>query len=408
MEKERSLNFIINHPIIRTQKKAATSNSFPNNHQVEESLIPSDLLNESSEYESSAIKKSTHHHPKSQSPKKRQALSSSKPPKQNTYHLLFEADIKELIPQLKTHYGSICFQNSLTSLNENEINALLIRICPHLTELMCSHYGNYFIQKLFQKLNYNQRILIFSLIQYTFIQLSTDKIGTYSIQALIDSIKTPSEEKIIQSLLMQNLLLLFCNENGHHIIQKIIIDFPEHKREFLSDFIIDNIDKICMSEYGSLCMVKFIIMNSNLNLRLKMIKALEKHVYKLFSNKNSCAVLLFLMEKYGYPYSGFIISEIKKNIVFFSIQNPLTYSIAEKSIELLNKFDNNDFVLFSWNVIKSDKILKNMAQSESGKKILIVILNHINVEQKNFFRSKKASYFIHDQNTYEIIMNLLN
>ena len=77
---------------------------------------------------------------------------------------------------------------------------------------------------------------------------------------------------------MQNLLLLFCNENGHHIIQKIIIDFPEHKREFLSDFIIDNIDKICMSEYGSLCMVKFIIMNSNLNLRLKMIKALEKHV----------------------------------------------------------------------------------------------------------------------------------
>ena len=91
MEKERSPNFIINHPIIRTQKKAATSNSFPNNHQVEESLIPSDLLNESSEYESSAIKKSTHHHPKSQSPKKRQASSSSKPPKQNTYHLLFEA-----------------------------------------------------------------------------------------------------------------------------------------------------------------------------------------------------------------------------------------------------------------------------------------------------------------------------
>ena len=35
MEKERSPNYIINHPIIRTQKKAATSNSFPNNHQVE-------------------------------------------------------------------------------------------------------------------------------------------------------------------------------------------------------------------------------------------------------------------------------------------------------------------------------------------------------------------------------------
>ena len=152
-------------------------------------------------------------------------------------------------------------------------------------------------------------------------------------------------------------------------------------------------------------MVKFIIMNSNLNLRNQLIKSLERNIYQLFSNKFSCQVLLFLMEKYGFAYSTFIINEIKKNILFFSTQNALTVSLVEKSMELLIKFDNNSYNILSWSIIKSDKIINKMNQSENGKVILLSILKHLTNEQKNYFRSKKVNSVINDQVTYETIMH---
>ena len=111
------------------------------------------------------------------------------------------------------------------------------------------------------------------------------------------------------------------------------------------------------------------------------------------------------MEKYGFAYSTFIINEIKKNILFFSTQNALTVSLVEKSMELLIKFDNNSYNILSWSIIKSDKIINKMNQSENGKVILLSILKHLTNEQKNYFRSKKVNSVINDQVTYETIMH---
>ena len=163
----------------------------------------------------------------------------------------FGTDIHILIKQMKTYRGSMYLQYLLTLLDNSDVEQLLLRLSPHLTEVMCSHYGNYFIQKFFQKLNYHQRLFIFSIIQNNFLEICIDKSGTYSIQSLIDTIKTPFEEKIIENLLYKNLLLLFCNENSHHIIQKIIIDYPEYKRDFLNNFLLGNLNKICTNLYGS-------------------------------------------------------------------------------------------------------------------------------------------------------------
>ena len=210
----------------------------------------------------------------------------------------FGTDIQILIKQMKSYRGSMYLQYLLTLLDDYDIEKLLLRLSPNLTEMMCSHYGNYFIQKLFLRLNYQQRLFIFNLIQNNFVDICIDKSGTYSIQALIDSIKTPFEEKIMENLLNKNLLLLFYNENSHHIIQKIIIDYPEYKRDFLNNFILGNLNKICTNLYGSLCLIKFIIMNNNLFIRLKLIKGIQCIFFNLVLNRYGCSIIFFLLEKY--------------------------------------------------------------------------------------------------------------
>ena len=81
--------------------------------------------------------------------------------------------------------------------------------------------------------------------------------------------------------------------------------------------------------------------------------------------------------------------------------------MVEKAIELLFKFDNIEFNNLSWIIIKSDKIVKKMYQSDNGKKILFSFIKRLNNEQKNFFLSKKICNVINDQVTYETIMHLL-
>ena len=85
-------------------------------------------------------------------------------------------------------------------------------------------------------------------VKNNFIQISANSSGTYSIQALISAISTEKEDKILRELIQHNLLLMFTNENAHHVIQKIIIEFSEERRKYINDCIFEKIDKICVNE----------------------------------------------------------------------------------------------------------------------------------------------------------------
>ena len=188
-----------------------------------ETFLPKDLFKDCINYEEEKNEKEEHEN----IIKKNMVIQNQE---QNKNHFeiqaklnFFGTDIQILIKQMKTYRGSMYLQYLLTLLNDSDIEKLLIRLSQNLIEVMCSHYGNYFIQKFFLRLNYQQRLYVINLIQNNFLDICIDKSGTYSIQALIDCIKTSFEEKIIENLLNKNLLLLFCNEKAHHIIQKIII-----------------------------------------------------------------------------------------------------------------------------------------------------------------------------------------
>ena len=304
---------------------------------------------------------------------------------------LFKIDIQVLIKQMKTYRGSMYLQYLLSLIDDSDIQKLLIRLSPNLIEVMCSHYGNYFIQKFFQRLNYQQRLFIFNTIQNNFLDICMDKSGTYSIQALIDCINTPFEEKLIENLLNKNLLLLFCNENSHHIIQKIIIDYPEYKREFLNNFILSNLNKICSNLYGSLCIIKFIIMNSNLYIRFKLIKSIQTIFFNLVLNRYGCSIIFFLLEKYGIEYCYFIIKFIQQNFEFL-INQPHSLILIEKVLNYTSKFVYNEFNEIIWMILKNDNLLYILIQKEMYKRIVSLIIKSLNEDQKVILKKKMKNF----------------
>ena len=318
----------------------------------------------------------------------------------------FETDIQILIKQIKTYKGSIYLQNLLSLIDDSDIQKLLIKLSPNLTEVMCSHYGNYFIQKFFQRLNYQQRLFILNIIQNNFLDICIDKSGTHSIQAFIDSIKTPLEEKIIENLLNQNLLLLFCNENSHHIIQKIIIDYPEYKRGFLNNFILTNLNKICNNLYGSLCVIKFIIMNNNIYIRFQLINSIQILFFNLVMNKYGCSVMFFLLEKYGIENCYFIINFIKHNFEFL-INQSNSLILIEKVLNYIYQFANNEYNEIIWMIIKNDNLLYLLIENDLYHRIISLIIKTLNEEQKDILRKKMKDYLHNDKNLKEKLFHLV-
>ena len=359
-----------------------------NSNDCLETFLPKDLFKENNNYEEEEKNEKEVLY-------NRKKLNNEEEKKNNVQFQaainLFKIDIQVLIKQMKTYRGSMYLQYLLSLIDDSDIQKLLIRLSPNLIEVMCSHYGNYFIQKFFQRLNYQQRLFIFNIIQNNFLDICIDKSGTYSIQALIDCINTPFEEKLIENLLNKNLLLLFCNENSHHIIQKIIIDYTEFKREYLNNFILGNLNKICCNLYGSLCIIKFIIMNSNLYIRFKLIKSIQTIFFNLVLNRYGCSIIFFLLEKYGIEYCYFIIKFIQQNFEFL-INQTHSLILIEKVLNYTSKFVYNEFNEIIWMILKNDNLLYILIQKEMYKRILSLIIKSLNEDQKVILKKKMKNF----------------
>jgi hypothetical protein len=402
-----------------TSENSNTSNKILYKNK-DEIIFPFDLL-----YENKSIKnnhhsnsnkniKNTNHQNNKSKPnisneKKQKSLKNRTFNYSNSQSLkvFFETNTNDLISKVKTHQGSIYLQYLLEGLNDNDINKLLHILNEYLVDIMCNHYGNYFIKKLLFRLNYNQRIFIFHIIKNNFIDICSNKSGNYSIQSLIDVIQTPYEEEILKNFLCQNLFLLFTNENGQHVIQKIIIDFPERKREFLNNFLLNNIVRICCNLYGSLCTIKFIIMNNDIQIRLELIQNIKNNFNFLIFNSFGCSVLQFLLERFGVNYCGFIIKIISFNFVFFSTNNVIL-NFIEKIMNFIKKKSLKDFKEMGWIILKNDLLLTNLLYNNIGIKILIYFIQNFDFSQKNFLLIKiNNNYFYKTNGISEQILKLL-
>ena len=296
-------------------------------------------------------------------------------------------NIDIILSFLTNFKGSIFLQNFLLMIDKVDIAILINTIFPHISKIMCLNYGNYFFQKLIKKLDVQQKLMIYQIIENNFLEIATDKSGTHSIQSLIEAIETPLENLYLQKLLNQNMLLLINNENGYHIIMKLLLEIPENQRNNLNLFLLTNLDKIITCRYGAYCTSKFIINNSNMNLRFLLINNIKNNLKLFIINKYSCEVIILAIKKFGINNFEFIIQEIENNLPFLSL-HPISYSFVIKLLTYLKMNEYYKFSNFIWNVYRNDNIIKTLCFYQNGNKLLKKIIEYSNNTQKNYIKAK--------------------
>ena len=296
----------------------------------------------------------------------------------------FKNNINKLLNNLKSYKGCIICQSYIDSItDQNELSLFFQKIIPHLCQIMCQDYGNYFFQKLIKKLNIQQRLNIYQIIEHEFLVIATNKYGTHCIQSLMDIIETPFEHYTLNKLISKNMLLLFTDDNAYHIMMKMILDFPEEKRNILNIYLVMNIEKIIINCNGSFCANKFIINNKNLKLRKLLVENLQNNIKKFIFNKFSCIILLLVLQTFGVEWGGFIIKEIQDNFIVMSEHRTSNIFIT-KVLEYLN--NNNLLVLklLIWSLYKNNVLNNYLISNQNHKKLLKQIIGYSDNEQKNY------------------------
>jgi hypothetical protein len=232
-------------------------------------------------------------------------------------------------------------------------------------------------------LNIQQKLNIYQIIEPEFLAIATNKCGTHSIQSLIDVIQSQNELLALNKLITQNMLLLFTDDNAYHIMMKIILDFPEEKRNILNLYLVMNVEKIIINVNGAFCINKFIINNKNLKLRKILVDNLQNNIKKIVFNKFSCINLLLILQTFGVLWGNFIIKEIQENFVVLS-DNSVSNVFIIKVLEYL--YDNNIFVLklLIWSLLKNIVLINYLISNKNKKKLLELIIEYSDNDQKKY------------------------
>ena len=304
---------------------------------------------------------------------------------------------------LCTPKGTLEIQKKLEKLSK-EYKVLLVNILKKqgLYIIMKNTYGNYFFQQLIKN---NDKVLISLIISYiseNLVDISKDFQGTFSIQALLDEISTYEEEQNILNCIKKYEMEMAFNKNATHVLQKIVLLFPDIHRVFLNEIILDNFIALSLDSNG-ICLIKiFIKTNTLIGDKKRINEKIVNNFVILSESPFGNYGVQYLMEIWDENDLKDVKNKILENLYELSLQQ-FSSNVIEKAIEIFTEenrtkilkklcFENN-FVLTLVNN-KFGKFVLNKAIKYMQKDLLNKFQNNLNNEiNKDILKTKDKNKF---------------
>jgi hypothetical protein len=297
-------------------------------------------------------------------------------------NLLF--DIAEYI---KTQKGSRIMQKELNAISPENLENLLLRICPHLTGIMVDTYGNYFSQRLIQCCSPQQRLQILNAIIKDFIMISCHNSGTHSIQCLMEIINTKEEEEIIKFSIQNDILKLSYDNNGTHVIQKVIAIVEENDRNYINQVLLENLLKLVFDPNGICVIKKLINGNKDPEIRVKILSLIQKNCLEIIQNAFGNYIIQHILDEWGPEICKDVTKVIQQNIISLSMQK-FSSNVVEKCMDIIDFNTRNLWIKDIFNFSKISSLLKNKYGNFVLQKAIMIMTPQEKREIKEYLVKK--------------------
>ena len=289
-----------------------------------------------------------------------------------------------LVNYLCTSKGILEIQKQLAKSNYDFKLFLLYHLNKNgLTKIMKNKYGNYFFQQLIKNSDKQIKALILSYISDNFINISKDSSGTFSLQALLEEINTIEEETLILQYINNHEIEMIFDKNATHVIQKLVLLFPDIYRRELNEIILNNIIDICLDSNGICLFKNFIKTNTIMSDKNRIKDAFLKNLIILAESPFGNYGIQFLLENCDKNMLNDIKDKIIENIYKLSIQQ-FSSNVVEKAIEIFEG-ENKEIlikkILFEGNFL-------NLLKSRYGIFVLYKAFDCMNIELKSEFEKE--------------------
>ena len=241
-----------------------------------------------------------------------------------------------LVNFLCTPKGTLEIQKKLEK-SSKEYKVLLVNILRKqgLSKIMKNIYGNYFFQQLIKNSEKSFISLIVSYIAEDIVEISKDFQGTFCLQALLDEVKSlEDEQKILISIKNYEMEMAF-NKNATHVLQKLVLLFPDIHRLYLNEIILNNFIALCLDSNG-VCLIKiFIKTNTVINNKKRINEKIKNNFVLLSESPFGNYGVQFLMELWDENDLKDIKEKVLENIQELSLQQ-FSSNVIEKAFEIFS------------------------------------------------------------------------
>ena len=284
-----------------------------------------------------------------------------------------------LINYLCTSKGILEIQKKL--LKSSKDYKLYLIICLNkegLSKIMKNTYGNYFFQQLIKDSEKDLISLIINYISDTFVNISKDYSGTFSLQALLDEVSNIEDERKILSYIKYHELEMAYDKNATHVLQKLVLLFPDIHRLELNKIILNNLKELCVDSNG-ICLIKnFIRSNTLINDKKRINQEFVKNLVYLAVNPFGNYGIQFLIENWDKDSLVDIKNKIVENIFKLSLEQ-FSSNVVEKAIELFDEEYREKIIkklCFEGNITA-------LLKSKFGRFVLYKAINYMRKELRN-------------------------
>lgn len=296
-----------------------------------------------------------------------------------------------LVNYLCTPKGTLEIQKKLEKSN-NDYKILLINLLNKqgLSKIMKNTYGNYFFQQLIKKNEKSIISLIISYITEDFLDISKDFSGTFSLQALLDEIPSIEEEQNILKAIKNKELEMAFDKNATHVLQKIILLFPDNHRAYLNEIILNNFINLCLDPNG-ICLIKIFIKTNTLIYNKKRINEnIINNFVILAESPFGNYGIQYLMEIWSNNELIGIKDKILENIYQLSLQQ-FSSNVVEKAIEI---FEEDIKIKMIRKLCFENNFTISLLKNKFGKFVLNKAIKYMKIDMRNEFEI----YLINDIN----------
>ena len=250
-----------------------------------------------------------------------------------------------------------------------------------LSTMMKNTYGNYFFQQLIKKNEKSFVSLIISYISDNFIDISKDFSGTFSLQALLEEISSIEEEQKVLNCIKNYEMEMAFNKNATHVLQKIVLLFPDNHRLYLNEIILNHFIELCLDSNG-ICLIKiFIKTNTILDNKKRIHDNIINNFVTLAESPFGNYGIQYLMEIWNKDDLLDIKSQILENLYKLSLKQ-FSSNVIEKAIEIFDEENRIDIIK---KLCFDENFLVILIKNKFGKFVLNKAIKYMKLDIKNKF-----------------------